>query len=190
MDAVLTVVAPVFGVLLFGYAATRLNFFDDNSLRGLTYFVFNFVIPPMLFRKVALADLPEQLPWGYLLSYFLATLVVFVLGMLFAKLLFKYQLGETSMLGFNAGYGNTVLMGIPLVLTTFGDEAAVPLFLIIALHSPIFMPVMTLLLEIARGQREALRQIPWNTLQGLLRNPIVMGLLTGLLFNLFNVPIP
>ena len=67
MDAVLTVVAPVFGVLLFGYAATRLKFFDDNALRGLTHFVFNFVIPPMLFRKVALADLPEQLPWEYLL---------------------------------------------------------------------------------------------------------------------------
>lgn len=190
MEIVLAIVTPVFGVLLLGYFAARLGWFDDHAIHGLSLFVFNVAIPPLLFRNMALAELPDPLPWGLLLAYYLGTFAVFLLGMLGGGLIFKQRLGEQGMLGFNAAYANSVLIGIPLVLTAFGDQASVPLFLIIALHSPLMMPTMSLILEMHRGQGAALWRIPGNTLRGLARNPVIIGLLTGVAFNLLQWPIP
>jgi predicted permease len=83
-----------------------------------------------------------------------------------------------------------VLLGIPLVLTTFGEEATLPLFLIIAFHSPLLLPLVTVIIEISRGSRASLRQIPLNTLKGLAKNPIIGGLLLGAVFNLLQLPLP
>jgi hypothetical protein len=44
-----------------------------------------------------------------------------------------------------AAFSNTVLMGIPIVLTAFGPEATLPLFLIIAVSAPKPTPQIVLL---------------------------------------------
>ena len=49
--------------------------------------------------------------------------------------------------GLTASYSNTVLLGIPIVLTAFGDEAALPLFLVIATHNLVPFPPATALNE-------------------------------------------
>ena len=41
--------------------------------------------------------------------------------------------------GFAAGQANTVMMGIPLILSAYGEEGAVPLFLLVAIHLPVIM---------------------------------------------------
>jgi predicted permease len=190
VDIIISIVAPVFGVLLLGYLAARCGWFDAAAIRGLSLFVFNFAIPPLLFRNMANTQLPAELPWNLLFTYFLSTFSIFAVGMLSSGVLFARRLAEQGLSGFNAAFSNAVLLGIPLVLTTFGEDASLPLFLIIAFHSPLLLPVVTVIIEISRGSRASLRQIPLNTVKGLAKNPIIGGLLLGGMFNILQLQLP
>lgn len=186
---IVDIVAPVFGVLLIGYGAARLRLIDETSTRGLVLFVFNFAIPPLLFRSLALAELPAAVPWGLLLSYYLAVLTVFALGMLGARG-FSRKLAEQGLFGFGAAYSNAVLIGVPLILTAFGDAASLPLFLLIACHSPILFTLLIVMIEAGHGSGAGLRQLPGEVVRGLLRNPLIIGLALGLTWNLLALPLP
>ena len=59
-----------------------------------------------------------------------------------------------------SGFANTVMLGIPLVLTAYGEAGAVPLFIIISLHSILLVGSGTMLIEIARGDTRGLVTLP------------------------------
>ena len=190
MALILDIILPVFGLVMLGFVAAKATWFDEGAIRGLSLFVFNFAIPVMLFRTLAQVELPETIEWGFLLSYYIGALAVFGLGMASAGLLFGRPLEAQGAAGLTAGYSNTVLLGIPLVLTAFGDAAALPLFLLVAFHSLLLFPTATAVIEAGRGRGEGLRRLPLVTAIGLARNPIVAGLALGLGFNLLGLPIP
>ena len=60
--------------------------------------------------------------------------------MLIARFLFDRPLGGKAITGFSFSYGNAVLLGLPLVLLTLGDEGALPYFILLSL------PALSLLL--------------------------------------------
>jgi malonate transporter and related proteins len=181
---------PIFGVMAFGYAATFTRVFDEAAARALASFVFYFAIPVMLFRNMAEAALPGEMPWGYLLSYYLGVIAVFVTGTALAALWFGGPFERSALTGFGGGFGNTVLLGIPLVLTSFGDEANLPLFLMVAFHSTLQFTGITLVIEIGRGSREGLRALPGKVAGGLASNVVLWGLLGGIAFNLAGLELP
>lgn len=181
---------PIFGLMAFGYAATFTRVFDAAAARALAGFVFYFAIPVMLFRSMASARLPDQIPWGYLLSYYLGAAVVFAAGMAGARALFGGSFERQAIAGFSAAFGNTVLLGIPLVLTTFGERASLPLFLLVAFHSTLLFTVVTVVIEIGRGSRAGLRALPVAILGGLATNPVLWGLILGVAFSLAGLRLP
>ena len=190
LDPILNIITPVFGVLALGYTAARQRWFDEQAERGLSLFVFNFIIPPLLLRNMAQTELPATMPWGLLFSYYLGTLGVFACGML-AGMSFGRRLSSQGVFGFSAAFGNTVLIGVPLVLAAFGEAAALPLFLPIAVHSPLLMTLTTVIIELGRGRRGAvLHRVIFNALKGIASNPIMIGLLLGLVINVSGNKLP
>jgi hypothetical protein len=190
MQVLVDIIAPVFGLLAFGDAATYTSVFDAAAGRALAAFAFWFAIPVMLFRNMAGQPLPETPPWGYLVAYYGATLVVFALGMALSRRLFRAPLEEQAIIGFGGSYGSVVLLATPLVLTAFGPAATLPFFLILSFHSVLMFAVVTVVIELGRGSRGELRQLPRRVALGLLTNPIPMALLAGLLFRLGGGSLP
>lgn len=190
MSILLDAVLPVFGLVVLGYAAVRLRWLGGEAVRGLSLFVFNFALPAMLFRTLALTRLPERVEWAFLLSFYGAALVVFALGMLVAGRGFGRPLVGQGLAGLTASYSNTVLLGIPIVLAALGESAAVPLFLIVATQNLVLFPPATALIEAGSGRDRTLRGLLGPTLTAMARNPIVASLTLGLLFNLLALHIP
>lgn len=190
MQVLVDIIAPVFGLLLFGYAATFTKIFDAAAGRALAAFAFWFAIPVMLFRNMAGQPLPDVLPWGYLVSYYGAALVMFALGMALSRRLFRAPLEAQAIIGFGGAYGNVVLLATPLVLTAFGPAATLPFFLILSFHSVLMFVVVTVVIELGRGSRGELRELPRRVLLGLVTNPIPMALLAGLLFRWSGASLP
>jgi predicted permease len=190
MPVLVDLILPIFGLILFGYAATFTPVFDQAAGRALAAFVFWFAIPVMLFRNMAGQALPAVVPWGYLLSYCLSALLVFGLGMTASRLLFGARLEEQAIMGFGGAYGNVVLMGTPLVLAAFGPQATLPFFLILSFHSVLMFTVVTVVVELGRGAGSELRRLPRRVGQGLMRNPILVALLSGLAFHALGLALP
>jgi predicted permease len=85
--------------------------------------------------------------------------------------------------GFAAGQANTVMMGIPLILSAYGEEGAVPLFLLVAIHLPVIMVAATVMIE---GRNAPLLGIA----RRLLVHPVILSMILGLLGRLVSDRIP
>lgn len=182
MTGVLVVVLPVFGLLGLGYAAARFGLLSYQAGEGLSEFVFTFCIPPLIFRTMATASLPDSQPWGYWGAYFLGLALTWALAMAIGRGVFKLDPRENVVAGFSAAQSNTALVGIPLLLQAFGDAGAVPLFLLLAVHLPVTLTSATLLMEGPHGLH------PLQLAKRLLLNPILLGLMAGLAFRGLGAP--
>jgi predicted permease len=188
MFETLQVVLPIFIVIALGYGAASTGLLGDRVAEGLSEFVFVVAIPILLFRTLATAAMPEAQPWAYWAAYFAALAVVWVLTTFLGSRLFGLKDQEAAIASFTTVQSNTVFIGIPLVLRAFGDDAAVPMFLLIAIHLPLTMTVATLLVERAdSGPRR------WGAMLGrLAMHPILIGISAGVLWRVtgFDLPQP
>lgn len=190
MEILLDIIVPVFGIVALGYGAARTGLFPHEATKGLSRFVFDYAIPAMLFRTMATTELPETIQWGFLISYFGGGYVAWIAGSLLSTFVFRARGAEPAIAGMTGAFSNTVMLGVPLVLTTYGDVATLPLFLIIAFHSWQLLSVVTVQAEIGIGAREEMRQLPVNVAMGLVKNPIIIALLVGVLTNLIGIELP
>lgn len=190
MGPILEVVAPIFGLMVLGFAAARLSWFDDGATRGLVRFVFNFAIPALLFRSLAVIELPAHIEWGFLLSFYVGSLAIYGLGMATARFMFGRPRDAQAIFGMSAGFSNTVLVGIPVLLAAYGPQASLPVFLLIALHSPLLMPLTVALIQLGRGEATALGPRLRSASGDLLRTPIITSVLAGLAMNFTGMPLP
>jgi len=184
---VIDIILPIFGLLMVGYIAAGAGWFDQSAIRGLTRYVFDFAVPMLLLRTLASTNLPDVIPWDYLASYYFGTFIVLLSGFVITRILWQRTLSQQVISAFSCSFSNTVLLGIPIVLLAFGEEAVLPLFIIIGTHGLIMVPLFTIMLEMAKNGRGQFTTVIARTSYGLITNPLIIGLLAGLVCNLFKI---
>lgn len=191
MNAVLESVVPLFTAIFLGYAAGRGNLLDDSGVRGLNAFIFNFAIPPLLFRLMARTDIASIQNWDFILGYLGAEAAMFMLGVTLGRLVFKMALAEATIMGFGCAFSNGVLLILPMLLWVYGDEGGVPALLIITVQVLTFSAV-TVLLELGRrdpspGMRRALLV---QTARSIATNPVIMATGAGIIAGASGLVLP
>ncbi len=78
-------ILPILLVAAAGYFAARLGIFTPRSTATINKVVFNILIPILLFRSAAQAQVPVGQVWTFLGGYYGPALVVYALGMLLSK---------------------------------------------------------------------------------------------------------
>ncbi len=189
MSAVAEVVAPIFMLILIGWLARRFGRVSEAGVGALNDFVFYLATPALLFAAVTGA---ESLDFAsVVVSYFSMTLLLFAASVPLAIWLLRSSLPEASVFALNVTYGNTVMVGIPLIAMAFGPEGLANLIGLIAFHATLLLPVATILMEIGANRSEAsLLRTLRATFMALLRNPVVMGIFIALLWRGLGVPVP
>lgn len=189
MTALVLTLFPLFGLMVLGYLAARIRLLDDAGVRGLVLFVFNFSIPALLLTSMAELEFPPDIEWGFLVAFYVGTLVIYATGVGLGRLGFGRPLEDQAIFGMAAAFSNAVLMGIPIVLTALGPEASLPMLLIIAFHSATFMPLTVMLVQASRGGDGSRRQRVAKIFVDVLRNPIILGILVGFVVNVSGLEI-
>jgi malonate transporter and related proteins len=172
MLAILQIILPVFGLIGLGFAARAAGLVTDRAGDGLSDYIFTLAVPCLLFKTLATAVLPAVQPWGYWIAYFAGAGVAWALGMWAASRIAGLSGPAGVACGFAAAQSNTVLVGIPLILSAFGEAGAVPLALLLAIHLPITMTTATIMAE---GRNTSALEIG----RKLVTHPIIVGILLG-----------
>ena len=141
---ILVTIAPVFGLILVGYGATVLGIVGRETGAGVAEFVFTLAIPALIFRTIVTADLARLDPLPIIATYFGAIAVVWVLATLLARGVLGRGGQEPAALSFAVGFGNVLILGLPIVLDAFGEAALGPVLVIVALDVPLMWLVATL----------------------------------------------
>jgi predicted permease len=175
---------------LLGYLAARQGWFSAKAAEGLALFVFDWAVPIMLVRVFASAPLPESFPWELLAAFYLPACFFYALGILVAKRYFARLYLDQIITGFAYTFGNSVLLGLPLILLTFGEVGTVPFFILLSLHGLSFFSVTTILMELGRNRAQSVPTLISGTVKGFIRNPIILGMITGLILNQLQISLP
>jgi len=185
MIEVFAVVAPVFAMIAIGYVCARLGFVSEAAERLITRLVFGVAIPTLLFRTMANITAPDVSPWGLWGAYFGGIAITGIVTFALVRQIVKAGPAEASIAALGAGYSNTVLIGIPLIFSFFGEaQSAVPLFIILSIHLPVMMIVGTLSVEWCNAGARRTDMVTLLVLTGkaIITNPIILGLLSGLIY--------
>jgi predicted permease len=191
LESVLDNILPTFTIVLIGWLMAKLRLFRQIAVDGVAQYVFAVAVPLLLFRLTSRADIPGEIPWGFLSSYYLGALLAFVIGMLIAGGAFYNGLSHQGAFGGASSYSNTVLLGIPVVLGILGEEqATVPLFILIGVHGLIMVPLIVTVISYGRRQGGTIGKVAKETVGELVHNPFIIALAAGGLYRLYAPPLP
>ena len=194
MNAIVTTVLPVFGLIVVGYGLAKANIIDGVAGRGITLFVFNVAIPAFLFRTVASMTSQDGAPWALWITFFGGLAMAWILAAIVSHFVESLNVSGGAAASMATGFGNLALLGTPLGLAHFGDGIAVPLGMILSIHAPVLWFSATLHRELARNAAAfSIVDTGQTLLRMLATNAIILGLLAGGLWRLTGLglyPVP
>ena len=194
MQIVIEILLPIFGFIICGYSAGRFRLITDQGIQGIITFVLYFAIPALLFRIVVNNELPGIEDLNVVLTYYSGCFVAFAVSVLFGRTVFSLPLDQLGILGMGSMYSNSVLLGMPLVFTVFGEAGMIPILLIITFHNVLLFPIVIVFIEIGRGRRNAPRSGAMAVLlpafRGASETPGIIALAASLLWAVGGLGIP
>ncbi|MGO3148308.1 MAG: AEC family transporter [Leucobacter sp.] len=199
---VLLVIAPLFILLGVGIVAGFLKRFQDAQA-GLNAFVFYFSLPAYLFVAVSNAPMADGVPIGFVALSLGVT--AFVYFLVYAGAIVQRRFSRTrehrvipGPLAVAATYGNAGYLGVPIVMSVYGPDAALGAALGQLLINMLFMVGYPLLKSFGHertqpgeGLRENVRGILWRvSKRAVLLNPIVISVVAGVLVSILDIRVP
>ncbi|MGP3590636.1 AEC family transporter [Vagococcus sp. WN89Y] len=182
--------APLFILIALGYALGRFARWPDSVNEGLNRFCFNVAIPCMLFNVMSKFYESPPVDMRLLIAYFGSCLVIYVIGRVLAKGVFRLDAISGSVFGLAGIFSNNVMLGIPVAVILLGPSSLASVALVLVFNSLILWTLVTVSVEWAQNGSFSLRSIA-KTLVSVLRNPIIIGIFSGFLWSLLlHRPLP
>ncbi len=186
---IIQIILPILIIALIGFVAAKSKLLNISEIEGISKFVFNFVIPMLLFKSTYRAEFTDNFEWEFLGSYYLGILLLFIIGVLVSKYVFGHNSFEQSVFGLGASYSNTVIIGVPVCYSALGEQSLLPIFILISVHNAVLFTLAILVAERKSGPDSSKINYFSKVGKQLITNPITLSLLLGLIFNFLNISI-
>lgn len=184
-----TLASPLFLLVLLGYALARSGRWPEAVGEALGRFAYAVAMPAMLFRMMSDFSQLPPVDVRLLLAFFGGCLIVFVIGRLVARGLFRLDGVAQSVFALGGVFSNNVMLGIAIAKTTLGDAALPAVSLVIVFNALILWTLVTVSVEWARHGEFSVRGFG-KTARGVLTNLIVASILAGTLWGFAGIPLP
>ena len=181
----LEIVLPLFLLMALGYVIKLTGMMNETSVKQVNKVIFKIFLPLLVFCNIYNTEITESFNSQLLLYAVSGVLIQFVLSLCLAVLLEKDNSRRGVMLQ-GMFRSNFVLFGIPISTALFGDTAAGLASILIAVIIPLYNVLAVISLELFNGKRPNIGKI----LFGIVTNPLIIGSVLGILFVVFQIPIP
>lgn len=181
---------PLFGLIGLGYGARRWGLLTPGQASGLHAFVYYFALPALLILKVAAMPPTRWLHWPLVGAYYSASGMVLSLALVLGGLCFRQRLAVRGLMAVAAIYSNVGYLGLPLILSLFGEAGMAPAVLFFVADNVFGLLAATAFLEADRGAGQPWRHTIRTVSLGLWRNPMLGAIGVGAAAASVGVAIP
>lgn len=190
IDDILGVTFPIFAVIALGYFTTRRGIFSDADIRALGRFTMTIALPALMFAAVTGEGARSVLNPGYVTAYALAGLLTIAAAFtVFSVTADGPARRAIGVMG--SACPNSAYIGFPILMLAVPDVAARAFAMNVIVESFLIVPLCFLILGASRPRSgKPLLQAAVTTALAVLRKPMVIGLLAGIVVSLADVPIP
>lgn len=179
---ILNGVIPVFLVVLVGALARRLGWMDAPFARQLNRVIFYVAVPALLIRVLG-EERAGNLSLEVAAAVTVATIGAALAGVIIARL-FRVPRDRFGVIVQAASRGNLVFMAFPVIYAAGGE----PALRVAALLAALLIPVQNIIAVAALGASTGHRGR--RLLQIVVLNPIVLGVVAGVLWGLADIDAP
>jgi hypothetical protein len=190
MREILGVLVPFFLIVALGYGAARYRLIWQSGLNGLNAYLFNFALPVMMFRGVAMRDLAEIADARLAFVYGLATTVLFLATAAVAARLFRLDRTNAIFHGLGGVQANNGFLALPLLPALFGDAAIAPLALTLLADIAVLYPLCLVAADMAARRPHVRRSPLASVARTFYSNPFIPALVLGFVFAVFQLRLP
>jgi malonate transporter and related proteins len=186
---ILGITGPIYLAIALGYAFTRTGVFAKTDMQAFGKFTIHLALPALLFNALSQRSLGEILNAQYLMAYALGSMTVLLGGLFWARKVQGQTLSYSSMMAMGMSCPNSGFVGYPIMLLTFGPVAGVALALNMVVENLLLIPLLLAVAD-SQGQPGQWRQALSQTLKGLVKNPMIIGIVAGFAVSLSGVQMP
>ncbi|WP_042146721.1 MULTISPECIES: AEC family transporter [unclassified Pseudoalteromonas] len=185
-----TIIFPLLFLVSTGFLATHFKIFNKDQIGGISKFIFNLCIPVFLFLNMYKAPLETSLNTDALIVFYIPVLTIFALGFILNKYIAhknNSNFSASATYALCSSYSNTVLVGLPIIMSAIGAHVMGSVFFIITFHSALLFTLTFLLSQINNQDS----RFNWRGFfKNVLFNPVVSSISLGLIFNALKIEIP
>lgn len=181
--------APLFILIFLGYCLTRFGKWPASISEGMNRFVFNVALPCMLFDVMSDFYKSPPVDFRLLLAFFGSCLLVFIAGRVIAAKVFQLESIAGSVFALGGIFSNNVMLGIPIATVLLGEQALPSVALVLVFNSLILWTLLTVSVEWSKHGSFSVQGLG-RTLISVLKNPLIIGILSGTAWSFLQRPLP
>ena len=181
----LNATVPVFAMIILGMLFKKIGIIDDVFASRMNKFVFLIPLPVLLFKDLATLDFNTIWDTKFVLfCFFITILCILIVTLLSFLLKNKQNQGEFIQASYRS---SAALLGIALIQNVYGKATMAPLMISV----PLYNIMAVVVLSFFSPERKGLSKEVWlKTIKGILTNPILIGIVVGILWSLLHLPMP
>ena len=178
---------PIFLTLMLGLFFRKIGLFDDTFVSRLNKFVFNAALPALLFLDIAKSDFYSVWNTKFVLFCFFVTLISIGISTGLSYLLKPRNIqGEFIQASYRS---SAAILGIAIIQNLYGNAGMAPLMIIGSV--PLYNIMAVLVLSLFKpGQSGLDKAVLKRTAKGIVTNPIILGIVAGLLWSALGLKMP
>ena len=183
----LNATVPIFLMMVLGMLFRKLGWMDEEFAVKMNKFVFLIPLPVLLFGDLAKVDFKEVWNIRFVIFCFVVTFICITIAALVSCIWKDRSIqGEFIQASYRS---SAALLGIAFIQNIYGNAGMAPLMIIGSVPLYNVMAVITLsLFAPGGGKLDTAKLI--RTLKGIATNPIILGILTGMVWSLLHLPMP
>ena len=187
MQTVLFITIPFFSIIFLGTFFRAIKVFNEEASKIITKFAFFVTLPPYVFLNIVKSSNTNIFQWDFIIRFEIVTILIITFSFLFSKFVFKYKNREASLFSLNSSYPNYGFLGIPLCILAFGENAAIPISMILFADTIVLLTFITFFAS--NSKEKKIYKKLFFILMNMIKNPLLVAVLIGFVFVIFNIPI-
>ena len=204
---VFSIISPLIIIALTGYISTKTKWLSKEQLDAISKFAFSLCIPAFLFYQMSKANFSEQISLQFFAAFYLPVLICYLITWLISYFFYKEKpchpefkrnskvslnknSGASAVFALGASFSNTVIVGLPVLLATMGEQVISIVFLIVTFHSTMLFALTGAITAWASSKGEATKFNWLDFTKKTLNNPLIISILSGLAVNMLGIALP
>ena len=183
----LNATVPIFLMMVLGMLFKKLGWMDEEFAAKMNKFVFLIPLPVLLFGDLAKVDFKEAWNIRFVIFCFVVTFICITIAALVSCIWKDRSIqGEFIQASYRS---SAALLGIAFIQNIYGNAGMAPLMIIgsVPLYNIMAVVVLSFFKPGQKGMDKALIK---KTLIGIITNPIIIGIVAGLIWSACKIPMP
>lgn len=181
----LNATVPVFFMMVLGILLKKIGWIHESFASQLNRFVFLVPLPVLLFQDIATVDFHKAWNFPFVAFCFVATLLSVTIAAFISCALTQKSIRAEFV---QATYrSSAALLGVALIQNIYGHSTMGPLMIIGSV--PLYNIFAVIILSFGQSQKLDLRLLK-KTCLGILTNPIIIGIVVGVIWSLCQLSMP